>query len=64
MSVQTSIASCASEALIVSERDVLICSRVLVPLCQPVVHNVHIVLSFANANQIVIGLDISMKKAS
>ena len=64
MRIQTSISGRSRQALIISERDMLIGPGVFVALGQAVIDHVDIVLAFADADQIVVGLDIPMKKTA
>ena len=64
MCVETCISGCPRQALIISEGYVLIGPRILVSLGQAIIYHVHVMLSFTNADQVIIWLDISVKKAS
>ena len=64
MRVQTGIPGRTRQTLIVSERYMLIGPWVFVPLGQAVIDDVHVVLPLANADQVVVRLDISMKETT
>ena len=64
MRVQTGISGRPCQTLVVSERDMLIGPGIFVSLGKAVVDDIDVVLAFANADEVVIGLDISMKKTA
>ena len=64
MRVQTGVSRRSSQALVISEWDVLISPRIFVSFSQAVIDYIYIMLTLANADKIIVGLDISMKKAS
>ena len=61
--IETSIASCACQLLIVLERDVAARPRIFVPLRQAKIDYVDNMLLFSKADQKVIWFDVTMNKA-
>lgn len=62
MGINTGIAGCSGQVLVLPVRDVQMALGVAVFLCKSEINHVHLVAPFANAHQEVVWLDVAMDK--
>lgn len=62
MGINTGIAGCSGQVLVLPVRDVQVALGVAVFLCKSEINHVHLVATLANAHQEVVWLDVTMDK--